>query len=41
MQAEGEHPPIVFKGKGMRLSEEEKNSWHPSVQVYFQKKCLG
>ena len=27
---------IIFNGKGKRKSEDEKNAWHPDVDVYFQ-----
>ena len=27
---------IIFNGKGKRISEDEKNAWHPDVDVYFQ-----
>ena len=27
---------IIFRGKGKRISEEEKSAWHKDVDVYFQ-----
>ena len=27
---------IVFRGTGKRISEDEKQSWHKDVDVYFQ-----
>ncbi len=27
---------VIFRGKGKRISEDEKNAWHPDVDVYFQ-----
>ena len=27
---------IIFRGKGRKISEEEKASWHPDVDIYFQ-----
>ena len=27
---------IIFRGKGTRISEDEKSSWHKDVDVYFQ-----
>ena len=27
---------IIFKGKGMKITAEERNSYHPNVDVYFQ-----
>ena len=35
---EGEQPQIsiIFRGKGLRISQEEKDAWHPDVQVFFQ-----
>ena len=34
----GKQPPIavIFRGKGKRISEDEKGAWHPDVKVYFQ-----
>lgn len=36
---EGEQPKvgIIFRGQGKRISEVEKSSWHPEVDVFFQK----
>ena len=28
---------IIFRGQGKRLTEVEKKSWHPDIDVYFQK----
>jgi len=28
---------IIFRGKGLRISKEEKRAWHPNVDVYWQK----
>ena len=38
VRAAGEQPrlAIIFRGKGMRISEDEKASWHKDVDVYFQ-----
>ena len=40
---EGKQPRIsvIFCGLGKPISAVEKASWHPDVDVYFQKKCLG
>ena len=27
---------IIFRGKGTRIREDEKSSWHKDVDVYFQ-----
>ena len=37
----GEQPPqvIIFRGKGLRLSEREKNSWDKRIVVMFQPKA--
>ena len=32
---------IIFNGKGKRISEDEKNAWHPDVDVYFLRKRIG
>ena len=36
---DGQQPKIaiIFRGQGKRLSAVEKESWHPDVDVYFQK----
>ena len=38
VRAAGEQPrlAIIFRGKGMRISDDEKASWHKDVDVYFQ-----
>ena len=38
---EGEQPrlAIIFRGKGKRISKEEKAAWDEDVDVYFQKKA--
>ena len=38
VRAAGEQPrlAIIFRGKGMRISSDEKASWHKDVDVYFQ-----
>jgi len=35
---DGKQPKIavIFRGQGKRLSKDEKESWHPDVDVYFQ-----
>ena len=35
---EGKQPrlAIIFRGKGKRISEDEKLAWHPGVDIYFQ-----
>ena len=35
---EGKQPKlaIIFRGKGKNISEDEKSSWHPDVDIYFQ-----
>ena len=35
---EGKQPAlsVIFRGKGLRISQEEKEAWHPDVQVFFQ-----
>ena len=37
-RATGKQPPIsiIFRGKGMRISEDERKAWHPDVKVFFQ-----
>lgn len=30
---------VIFRGQGARISEEEKRSWHPDVNVRFQPKA--
>jgi hypothetical protein len=32
-------PEICFRGKGMRISQREKDAWHPKVWVRFQPKA--
>lgn len=32
-------PAIIFRGKGKRLKQSEKDAWHPDVDVYFQPKA--
>lgn len=27
---------IIFRGTGKRISQDEKNAWHPDFDVYFQ-----
>ena len=27
---------IIFRGTGKRISQDEKNAWHPDIDVYFQ-----
>ena len=27
---------VIFRGKGKRIGEDERKSWHPDVDVYFQ-----
>ena len=27
---------IIFRGKGKQISEEEKEAWHPDVDIYFK-----
>ena len=36
---EGKQPPpaIIFRGCGLRISQDEKMAWHPNVKVFFQK----
>ena len=38
VRAEGEQPRIavIFRGKGLRVRKDEKDAWHPSVDVYWQ-----
>ena len=38
MRPEGKQPPIaiIFRGKGKRISDDEKRAWHPEVKVYFE-----
>lgn len=37
-RSEGKQPAVsvIFRGKGLRISQEEKDAWHPDVQVFFQ-----
>ena len=30
---------VIFRGQGLRLSQEEKDAWHPDVHVRFQPKA--
>ena len=41
IRAEGEQPKvtIIFRGQGVRITRQEKNSWDPRVHVMFQKKA--
>jgi hypothetical protein len=32
-------PTIIFRGKGLRISKEEKAGWHKGVKVLFQPKA--
>ena len=37
-QSIGIQPPLVtvFRGKGIRICDDEKRAWHPFVHVFFQ-----
>ena len=37
-RVKGNQPPlgVIFRGKGKRISEDEKKAWHPSTHVFFQ-----
>ena len=30
------HLAIIFRGKGVRISEDERKAWHQDIDVYFQ-----
>ena len=32
-------PTLIFRGKGLRISKEEKDSWDKRVKVFFQEKA--
>lgn len=37
-RSEGKQPAVsvIFRGKGLRITQEEKDAWHPDVKVFFQ-----
>ena len=37
-RVKGNQPPlgVIFRGKGKRISEDEKKAWHQSTHVFFQ-----
>ena len=32
-------PTLIFQGKGLRISKEEKSNWDKRVKVFFQEKA--